>query len=560
MPHGAALTKSARPAGRRRAGRGRQGRSAAPGPRRRAGAARRRPIPSPPTRPRASRGARAHARPPRRARRPRRFAVISTSTCSPSSTTAARSRPVHCSRASAVRSPMGTPTRRPRSARARSRCSSRSDVDVPVAAGAGRVGARARSGRWRDRFYGHPSQALRVLGVTGNERQDDRDLRAGGDRPRRTASASGRIGTLGNGRRRRDRCRPCTRRRKRPSSRRRSRACATRASAPSRWRCRRTRSTSTASTARTSPRCASRTCRTTTSTTTGRWTRTSRPRRGCSTATFATHAAIAHRRPARTRARATARDAAGIDVWTFAIDDDDGRRARARRRADAGRARASRSCRRATTRPRRSSRRRCSDGSTSRTCSRPPRRRAPAGLPSTPSPPDSARRCTCPAGSSRSTRGQALRASWSTTPTRPTRSSACSSAARPLTRSGGAVVVVYGCGGDRDRAKRPLMGAAAARFADRAVPHLRQPAFRGSRGDRGRRARRSPADRIARPGGRARPPAARSARASPRRDAGDVVVIAGKGHETGQTVGGDDPAVRRPRSSPAKSWRRCRCD
>ena len=98
----------------------------------------------------------------------------------------------------------------------------------------------------------------------------------------------------------------------------------------------------------------------------------------------------------------------------------------------------------------------------------------------------------------------------------------------------GRVLLVFGCGGRRDRAKRPLMGAVAARLADVAVvtsdnPRDEDPLaiieeVRGGAGpapglvvEPDRRSAIELAVSGARPG--------------------DVVVIAGKGHETGQTVG-----------------------
>ena len=114
-------------------------------------------------------------------------------------------------------------------------------------------------------------------------------------------------------------------------------------------------------------------------------------------------------------------------------------------------------------------------------------------------------------------------------------------AARGLTS--GRVVVVLGCGGDRDRAKRPLMGAAAAQ-ADVAVLTSDNPRSEDPLAILAEMAVGAP-DALREPDRRAAIALAVSL-AQP----GDVVVVAGKGHETGQEAGGsttpfDDRTVLR---------------
>jgi UDP-N-acetylmuramoyl-L-alanyl-D-glutamate--2,6-diaminopimelate ligase len=114
--------------------------------------------------------------------------------------------------------------------------------------------------------------------------------------------------------------------------------------------------------------------------------------------------------------------------------------------------------------------------------------------------------------------------------------------ARPL--ASGRLITVFGCGGDRDRTKRPLMGAVAARLSDLVVLTSDNP--RSENPDRiideiklgivppvDPGAPRRPATPfVANPDRRAAiHEAIRSARA------GDLVVIAGKGHEKYQVIG-----------------------
>jgi UDP-N-acetylmuramoyl-L-alanyl-D-glutamate--2,6-diaminopimelate ligase len=115
-------------------------------------------------------------------------------------------------------------------------------------------------------------------------------------------------------------------------------------------------------------------------------------------------------------------------------------------------------------------------------------------------------------------------------------------AARGIAR--GRVVCVFGCGGDRDRGKRPLMGRIAAELADRAIltsdnPRSEDPAaiieeVLAGAPDLEVEPDRRAAIELAIEGARE----------------GDVVLIAGKGHEQGQDVAGvvqpfDDREVAR---------------
>jgi UDP-N-acetylmuramoyl-L-alanyl-D-glutamate--2,6-diaminopimelate ligase len=107
-------------------------------------------------------------------------------------------------------------------------------------------------------------------------------------------------------------------------------------------------------------------------------------------------------------------------------------------------------------------------------------------------------------------------------------------ALRPVARErGGRLAVVFGAGGDRDPTKRPLMGAVAAKLADRVVvtsdnPRGEDPRAIISQIEKGMRTTHEvEADR-----------ARAIERAVLQADRRDVVLIAGKGHETYQEIGG----------------------
>ena len=102
---------------------------------------------------------------------------------------------------------------------------------------------------------------------------------------------------------------------------------------------------------------------------------------------------------------------------------------------------------------------------------------------------------------------------------------------RPFTT--GRVIVVFGCGGDRDRGKRPIMGEIATRLADVVIVTDDNP--------------RSEVPAEIRAAILAAAPGAMEI--GDRREAirkgvallhaGDTLIVAGKGHEVGQTIGGE---------------------
>ena len=116
--------------------------------------------------------------------------------------------------------------------------------------------------------------------------------------------------------------------------------------------------------------------------------------------------------------------------------------------------------------------------------------------------------------------------------------------ARPL--AGGRLVTVFGCGGDRDRTKRPLMGAVAARLSDLVIVTSDNPRSEDPERiiDEIRRGIVMPADRLAPKGQQRGTPSLaivdrREAIEKAIKDAkpGDLLLIAGKGHEKYQVIG-----------------------
>ncbi|HEY7874227.1 MAG TPA: UDP-N-acetylmuramoyl-L-alanyl-D-glutamate--2,6-diaminopimelate ligase [Actinomycetota bacterium] len=124
-------------------------------------------------------------------------------------------------------------------------------------------------------------------------------------------------------------------------------------------------------------------------------------------------------------------------------------------------------------------------------------------------------------------------------------------AARPLARAGGGrVICLFGCGGDRDRGKRPLMGAVAARLADYVIVTSDNPRSEDPEAIIGEILEGVLAERPDGPDVVTPDRAAAIGAGLEVAQSGDVFVIAGKGHEQGQqfadrTIDFDDRVVAR---------------
>ena len=102
-------------------------------------------------------------------------------------------------------------------------------------------------------------------------------------------------------------------------------------------------------------------------------------------------------------------------------------------------------------------------------------------------------------------------------------------ALRPHTRE--RLIVMFGCGGDRDRGKRPMMASVAGELADQVIITDDNPRTEDAAAIREEVRAGFPAAQMV--GDRRQAIAAALAMAGP----GDVVLLAGKGHEQGQIIG-----------------------
>ena len=102
-------------------------------------------------------------------------------------------------------------------------------------------------------------------------------------------------------------------------------------------------------------------------------------------------------------------------------------------------------------------------------------------------------------------------------------------ALRPVTR--GRLIVVFGCGGDRDAGKRPLMGEIAVRNADIVIITDDNPRSEAAHKIRAEILAAAPGAIEIGERGRA------IGEAVAMLQAGDALAVAGKGHETGQIIG-----------------------